>query len=116
MQPNRREFTSLPKPLSRVLEAELLRLRPGAPSIDPALDEVRRAGRFGFTSRTSPRHCLLDACRAEVFGARRAVSGSSRGLARANLLAEFDYLSAVSGGELPRPLRYVGRARRGRDA
>src|SRR5215469_2832168 len=32
----------LPEPLSRVLEAELLRLRPGAPSIDPTLDEVRR--------------------------------------------------------------------------
>jgi Patatin-like phospholipase len=81
-----------------VLEAELLRLRPGAPCIDPDLDEVGRCEqvRIQVASLATPLAALClsgGGIRSAAFGL-----GIIQGLARANLLAEFDYLSTVSGG------------------
>jgi hypothetical protein len=87
-----------PEELSRVLEAELLRLRPGTPSINLAMDEVRRCEqvRLRVASLSTP----LAALCLSGGGIRSAAFalGIVQGLARANLLTEFDYLSTASGG------------------
>jgi Patatin-like phospholipase len=83
---------------SEILEAELHCIRPGFPSIDPALDEAARRQEINAAvARLAPPLAALCLSGGGIRSASFAL-GIVQGLSRAGLLEQFDYLSTVSGG------------------